>query len=85
MPNVQEAASTIKHIPSKKEWDAASIFKSSIAAPGHSVGLFNAHHLLKLDKIDFIEGAKFRAVIFWVERRTKWKLFPTAITECPLS
>jgi len=56
MPNVQEAASTIKHIPSKKEWDAASIFKSSIAAPGHSVGLFNAHHLLKLDKIDFIEG-----------------------------
>jgi hypothetical protein len=42
----------------RKKWDAASLCKSSIAAPGQQVGLFNAHHLLKLDKIDFIEGGQ---------------------------
>lgn len=46
----------------KRKWDAASLFKSSFAAPGHSVGLFNAHHLLKLDKIDFIEGVRDKVI-----------------------
>jgi len=45
--------------PQKRIWDAASFCKSSIAAPDHQVGLFNAHHLWKLDKIDFIEGSPF--------------------------